>query len=66
MEEFVFERIQYGYWGMTRLGKTIKIKASSKLEALRIITRRKDYLVRLKNGDSKGWSLVDKDTTPAV
>ena len=59
MEQFTFERIQYGYWGRTRLGKTIKVKAASKVEALTVIGRRKDYIVRLKNGDSKGWELVD-------
>lgn len=59
MKQFTFERIQSGYWGQTRLGTTTKVKASSESEAIAMISRRKNSIIRLRNGDTRSWSLVD-------
>ena len=58
MTTFTFERIQYGYWGRTSLGKTITVKATTEQEAQTKVNARKDSIVRLRNGDTRGWTLV--------
>ena len=58
MKSFTFERVQYGYWGETALGKRITVKANSEWEARALVDKRKDSYVRLRNGDTKGWTLV--------
>ena len=58
MTTFTFMRVQYGYWGETSLGKTITVKAATEQEAQTKVNARKDALVRLRNGDTRGWTLV--------
>lgn len=61
---FIFEQVQYGYWGQTvcrdRNGdlKRINVKAPSLEEARLKVMKRKDYYKRLRNGDYCTWFLV--------
>jgi hypothetical protein len=64
MATWTFQRIQYGYWGTSTLReksgelKRIRVKADT-LEAARLkVIRRKDYTVRLGNGDERTWMFV--------
>lgn len=56
---YTFQRFQQGYWGQTPLVKTIKVRAQSQLEAEQIVYARKDFLQRLRNGDTQTWKMVD-------
>lgn len=64
MHTFTFERVQGGYWGQTALRdkngdlKRIQVKAPSVEEARAKVIARKDYWVRLGNGDHRTWLQV--------
>lgn len=56
METFLFNRVQRGFWGQTILN-TIKVKAANEAEAQMKVSERKDYLKRLRNGDTISYDL---------
>lgn len=60
MQAFTFVRVQYGYWGSTKLAKTIKVWAPDARAAQLIANTRKDARKGLKNGDYLRWDLVDE------
>lgn len=59
MQAFTFVRVQAGYWGSTKLTKTIKVWAENAQAAQMIANTRKDARKGLKNGDYLRWELVD-------
>lgn len=54
MKTFVFDRVQYGYWGQTAL-KQITVRAKTYDLAFDMVMARKDFSKRLRNGDSIGY-----------
>jgi hypothetical protein len=62
MATFTFQRVQQGYWGSSALRdkngelKQIKVKAETLNEAVSKVMSRKDYTVRLGNGDYRTWN----------
>lgn len=50
MNVYTFVKIRYDSKGVTRLNKTLKIKASSETEARRILQNRKDYYISTTDG----------------
>ena len=59
MQTFTFVRVQAGYWGQTKLTKTIKVKAETSCQARAKVNTRKDAHKHLRNGDYQCWELVD-------
>ena len=59
MQTFTFVRVQYGYWGSTKLTKTIKVKAENARAAELIVGARKDARKGLKNGDRLRWDILE-------
>ena len=59
MNTYQFERVQGGYWGNTKLGKVLSIKAESEYDARTIVQARKDFWKKLKNGDHQTWIMLD-------
>ena len=56
MTKFTFHKVQRGYWGSSDLGKSLTITAKDRDEAWSIVMARKDFMKRLKNGDTVTWS----------
>ncbi len=55
METFYYQRQQSGFWGSCLMDKIIKVKAKSQLYADLMVSGRKDYHKRLRNGDLMTW-----------
>lgn len=56
MKTFIFDRIQFGYWGRT-VTKQIKVRALTAAEAEAKACQRKDFMKTLRNGDRITYQL---------
>ncbi len=55
MNTFVFRRIQHGFWGMSTLNRTLKVKADTLEQAQANVFAREDFRTKLRNGDVQSW-----------